>query len=79
MVSAAGQTVLLEADRDLERRVASFLVHQRPELRHLSVEAQGGTVTLRGSVRTFYEKQIGHTLCRRVAGVVRLIDAVDVA
>lgn len=67
------------ADRDLERRVLSFLERgHRPGLRSLMVEACNGTVTLRGQVRTFYEKQLGHDCCRRVAGVVKLIDAIDV-
>jgi osmotically-inducible protein OsmY len=68
-----------QADRDLERRVANYLVGKHvPGLRHLAVEARGGTVTLRGRVQTFYEKQLCQDCSRRVAGVVRLIDAVDV-
>jgi osmotically-inducible protein OsmY len=50
-----------------------------PTLRNLEVEAQGGIVTLRGTVNSFYEKQLGQQCCRRVAGVVKLIDAIDVA
>lgn len=66
-------------DRELERRVTSFLVGKHlPGLRHIEVEARGGVVTLRGRVRTFYEKQICHQCCRRVAGVLKFIDAVDV-
>jgi len=67
-------------DADLERRVMSFLWGRHvPSLRHLAVQAVAGTVTLRGQVRSFYEKQLCHDCCRRVAGVVRLIDHVDVA
>ena len=67
-------------DRDLERRVVSYLSGRHvPGLRHLEVEACSGTVTLRGTVNSFYEKQLGQQCCRRVAGVVKLIDAVDVA
>lgn len=67
------------ADRDLERRVTSYL-HERhlPGLRSLEVKADGGTVRLRGRVRSFYEKQVCSACCQRVAGVVRLIDAVEV-
>jgi osmotically-inducible protein OsmY len=67
------------SDRDLERRVVSYL-HGRhvPSLRHLDVEADNGTVTLRGTVGSFYEKQLSQQCCRRVAGVIKLIDAVDV-
>jgi osmotically-inducible protein OsmY len=68
------------ADRDLERRVLSYLVGRHvPGLRNLQVEARNGTVTLRGRVQTFYEKQLCQSCCRRVAGVVQFIDNVDVA
>ena len=48
-------------------------------MRRLSIEAEGGTVTLRGSVFTFYEKQLSQQCPRRVAGVRRLIDMIVVA
>ena len=67
------------ADRDLERRVTNYLNGRHlPALRYLQVEADNGTVTLRGTVSSFYEKQLSQQCCRRVAGVVKLIDAVDV-
>jgi osmotically-inducible protein OsmY len=68
-----------EVDRDLERRVVNYLARRHvPGLRQLAVEANNGTVTLRGQVRSFYEKQLSHHCCRRVAGVIRLVDAIDV-
>lgn len=80
MVLAASDVLQIEADRDLERRVTRFLLDKQvPGLRNLEVKAQAGAVTLRGSVHSFYEKQLSHSLCKRVAGVLRLIDAVDVA
>jgi hypothetical protein len=67
------------ADRDLARRVTTFLSTQhRPALRNLEVEVSEGTVTLRGRVATFYEKQLSGQLARRVAGVIRLVDDVIV-
>jgi osmotically-inducible protein OsmY len=67
-------------DRDLERRVVNYLEGRHvPGLRHLSVQARSGIVTLRGKVQTFYEKQLCLDCCRRVAGVVKYVDAVDVA
>jgi osmotically-inducible protein OsmY len=79
MVLAASDVHQIEADRDLERRITRFLLDKQvPGLRNLEVEAHGGQVTLRGCVQSFYEKQLSHSLCRRVAGVIRLIDAVDV-
>ncbi len=66
-------------DRDLERRVASFLATRHvPGLRNLEVEAQDGVVTVSGQVLTFYEKQLCNQCCRRVAGVLQLINEVDV-
>jgi len=66
-------------DNDLRRRVKTFLsTRHRPGLRLLDVEAHRGVVTLRGKVKTFYEKQLSAQLARRVAGVVRLIDEVVV-
>ncbi|NUQ64331.1 MAG: BON domain-containing protein [Pirellulales bacterium] len=66
-------------DRDLERRVANYLVgRQVPSLRQIEVEADRGTVTLRGSVYSFHQKQLCLNCCRRVAGVLELIDEVEV-
>ncbi|MBL8826861.1 MAG: BON domain-containing protein [Planctomycetaceae bacterium] len=69
-----------QSDRDLERRVVNFL-HGRhvPGLRHLHVEANSGTVVLRGRVNSFYEKQLCHHAIRRVAGVVNVVDEVTVS
>lgn len=82
MYSAAGSTAPSfdeGADRDLERRIVNFLSRRHvPGLRQLEVKANNGIVTLRGQVRSFYEKQLSHHCCRRVAGVVQLIDAVEV-
>lgn len=67
------------ADLDLEKRVRCFLsTRHQPALRKLEVQAESGTVTLKGRVQTYYEKQLGQHCCRRVAGVVRLIDHVVV-
>jgi osmotically-inducible protein OsmY len=68
------------ADRDLERRVLNFLRGwQMPGLRNVEVQAADGTVTLRGTVNSFYEKQLSQQCCRRVAGVLKLIDSISVA
>ena len=73
------ETISEQADRDLERRVTNYLAGRHvPGLRYLEVEAHNGTVTLRGRVFSYYEKQLCQAVCRRVAGVVRYIDAVDV-
>ena len=41
--------------------------------------ARGGEVTLRGSVASYYERQIAIQACRMLAGIVRVNDAVEVA
>ena len=70
----------MDSDRDLERRVMSFLAARHvPGLRYLAVQATGGVVTVSGQVLTFYEKQLCNQCCRRVAGVLELINAVNVA
>lgn len=67
-------------DAELKTRVIHFLADSNmPGLRQLQVSADNGTVTLTGRVRTYYEKQLSQQRCRRVAGVVRLVDNVVVA
>jgi osmotically-inducible protein OsmY len=67
-------------DQDLQRRVISFLAGRYlPSLRTLQVDVHEGTVTLRGRVASFYEKQVAIHSCQRVAGVRHLVDAVDVS
>jgi len=68
-----------EADRDLERRVVNYLVgHKMPALRQVAVEARRGTVTLRGRVYSFFQKQLCIHCSRRVAGVLHLVDELQV-
>jgi osmotically-inducible protein OsmY len=65
----------LQDDTDLERRVRIYLASQsRPALRGVEVQVTDGTVTLRGLVSSFYEKQLSVHLAARVAGVRRLED-----
>lgn len=73
-------TVPRSADRLLERQIASQLAEtNRPGLRRLAVNVADGSVTLRGNVASFYEKQLAIQTCRVLAGIERLIDAVEVA
>ena len=66
-----------ETDFDLERRVTNYLhSKQMRTLRDVSVDADNGTVVLRGEVDSFYEKQLCLNCTRRVAGVVELIDEI---
>ena len=77
---AMTETISDVSDRDLERRVTNYLTERHvPGLRHLAVEAHNGMVTVKGRVYSYYEKQLCQAVCRRVAGVVGYIDAVDVS
>ncbi|MEX2174229.1 MAG: BON domain-containing protein [Pirellulaceae bacterium] len=68
------------SDALLQRQIASQLAESnRQGLRSLAVNVVGGNVTLRGSVASFYEKQLAIQACRVLAGIDRLIDAVEVA
>jgi osmotically-inducible protein OsmY len=70
----------LGSDRDLERQITHQLAEtNRPGLKRLAVKVAGGNVTLRGSVASFYEKQIAIQTCRVLTSLDRLIDAVEVA
>jgi osmotically-inducible protein OsmY len=71
--------ILSDKDRDLQSRVVNYLVgHRMPALRKIEVEARGGTVVLRGRVDSFYQKQLCLNCCRRVAGVIKLVEDVAV-
>jgi osmotically-inducible protein OsmY len=66
-------------DRELQRRVYNFLRGRHVPLSPtITIEARNGTVTLSGTHRTYYHKQLCINCCLRVAGVVRLIDATKV-
>lgn len=67
------------SDDDLRQRVARFLSSRHfPAFRKIQVDVEHGTVTLRGRVCSFYEKQVALTTCQRVAGVLTLIDDIAV-
>ena len=69
-----------ENDLDLARRVENYLhSKQVRSLKSVAVEADGGRVVLRGDVGSFYEKQLCLSCTRRVAGVLDLVDEIEVA
>ena len=66
-------------DRELERRVTSYLLGRRmPALRQIAVQADHGTVTLRGEVCSLYQKQLCLSCGNCVDGVRELVDDIDV-
>jgi osmotically-inducible protein OsmY len=67
-------------DRDLECRVRNYVYgHQMPKLRQVEVVACNGAVALHGRLASFYEKQLCLNCAGRVAGVIRLIDDLEVS
>lgn len=67
-------------DTDLERRIADYLLgHKIPALRGIEVRSDRGEVTLRGRVASFYQRQLCISCFRNVAGVVDVIDRIQVA
>lgn len=66
-------------DALLASQISSQLAEtNRANLKRLAVDVREGAVTLRGSVASFYEKQIAIETCRLRADLGRLIDAVEV-
>ena len=64
---------------DLQRRVRQFFATANlPAVRHVGVEVKEDSIVLTGSVCTFYEKQMATEFARRVAGVVSIVNAIDV-
>jgi osmotically-inducible protein OsmY len=72
--------VSLSSDLALQSKIASQLAETRRQgLKRLNVQVAAGSVTLRGEVASFYEKQLAIETCRVLAGIDHLIDAVEVA
>jgi osmotically-inducible protein OsmY len=77
--SLLGSPAILDADRNLQSRIVSqFAQSHHQALRKLAVEVSEGSVTLRGHVRWFYEKQLAIQHCQ-AEGARQLVDAVEVA
>jgi osmotically-inducible protein OsmY len=79
---APNATIPFETETDalLVRRVRQTLADLHvPILRTLDVSAADGVVTLRGRVRTYYERQLAHAHAKRIAGVAELIEQITVA
>jgi osmotically-inducible protein OsmY len=78
MIAALGTP--LSTDLFLATQIATQLAEtNRANLRRLTVAVRGGEVTLRGSVASYYERQIAIQTCRMLEGIVRVNDAVEVA
>ena len=63
---------------DLKRRIIIFLSEKGvSSLRRLSIDVTGGTVTFRGTVASFYERQLC-LACQFVHGVRKVVDDLKV-
>ena len=68
-----------QQDLELARRVLQDLSGlQIPIFRKLSITADQGTVTVRGTVCSFYKRQIAISSIRQVTGVTKLNDEITV-
>ena len=68
-----------QQDADLQQRVSGYLASQNfPSFKKLNVEADEGSVTITGTVCSFYERQVAVNSCQNVAGVMKLIDRIAV-
>lgn len=64
---------------ELQSRVALFLKQRQVTVGgRVVVSADRGVVTLSGQVPTYYQRQLAFTLASRVAGVVRVIDQLEI-
>lgn len=67
-------------DAELKQRIVGYLEQRRyPAIRDLTISTDNGLVTLQGKLNSFYEKQLCLSTCQRVAGVIRIIDEVEVS
>jgi osmotically-inducible protein OsmY len=66
------------ADAELAKAVQLFLNANRTGYRRIIVWAEEGTVSLSGSVRSFFLRQMAVVLAKRVAGVRHVVDGLEV-
>jgi hypothetical protein len=67
-----------EAASELKRRIVIFLSQKRvSSVRLLDIEVSHGTVTLRGTVPSFYERQLCLS-CQHIPGVRKVVDDLKV-
>lgn len=78
MISLPIQTID-SASQELQQRVALHLQNRQLAFGgRLRIEAKHGTVTLSGRVPTFYQRQLIYAATRKVAGVTKVIDQLEV-
>ena len=74
------QRLETDQDDDVLRRVVQVLETKHfPVFRAIEIDVEQGSVTLSGSLDSFYEKQVALTACQQVAGVRAIVDCLNVA
>ena len=69
----------LVSPHDLKLRIEeAFVRSAEVDAEHLSVEAQGGEVTLRGTVRSLHEKDEAQRTAWSAPGVTRVVNEISV-
>ncbi len=64
---------------EIKRRITNLLSQRGvSSLRRLNIEVANGTATLRGTVASFYERQLCLSCCQHVPGVFKLVDEIEV-
>ena len=64
---------------EIKRRITNMLCRRGvSSLRRLDIDVADGTVTLRGIVRSFYERQLCLVCAQHVPGVFNLVDDIKV-
>ena len=66
------------SNKELRQWVVLHLASCRLEFCGLNAIAEDGTVTLRGELPTFFLRQLAIERTRRVAGVRRMVDEIEV-
>lgn len=75
-VDVAGKNM---QDEDLEHRLVNFLYERDvPERRTVQLDVHGGTVVVSGRLRSRHSKWLCIECCRHVAGVIKLVDELEV-
>lgn len=78
-VSSTGESETDTSDRELETRVREAITnHGRHSLNHVSIRVDEGVVTLYGTVKSFYERQLCIRACQQLGDIRQLIDKIEV-
>ena len=69
-----------EKSSELVRRIENYLFQRNPQIVDtVRVAVDGDDVVLSGNVTSFHHRQLCIHTCQRVAGVIRIVDRIEVA